>query len=84
MTFWSFEGWYKHVTRLPISTFLEENLPPNDVLMVWHTYLLNPGWFSEDCARIPALQNIYYLSSIFAEPIVSTAAFSTIFPPTSH
>ncbi|CAA7259468.1 unnamed protein product [Cyclocybe aegerita] len=35
-------------------------LPPLDVLMVWHSYMLNPRWYAEDCLRIPAcgvLQN---------------------------
>jgi hypothetical protein len=32
--------------RVPILSFLEDHLPPNDVLMVWHAYLLNPGFVS--------------------------------------
>ena len=47
------------------------HLPPVDVIMVWHTYLLNPGyvtlviaysdetkycsWYAEDTNRIPQL-----------------------------
>lgn len=30
-------------------------LPPPDVLMVWHAYRLNPGWYLEDSARLPSL-----------------------------
>lgn len=26
--------------------------PPLDVMLVWHTYLLNPGWYEKDCRRI--------------------------------
>ncbi|THZ15344.1 hypothetical protein D6C89_09764, partial [Aureobasidium pullulans] len=31
--------------------FDAENLPPVDVLMVWHSYMLNPRAYLEDCAR---------------------------------
>ncbi|KAK6008736.1 hypothetical protein QM012_000639 [Aureobasidium pullulans] len=34
----------------PLS-FAAENLPPIDVLMVWHSYMLNPRAYLEDCAR---------------------------------
>lgn len=45
LTFPSFETWYKKAsTGLTISSFLEDQLPPNDVVMVWHAYLLNPGF----------------------------------------
>ncbi|KAJ8597620.1 hypothetical protein M405DRAFT_724080 [Rhizopogon salebrosus TDB-379] len=30
-------------------------LPPVDVVMVWHAYLLNPGWYIEDTMRISQL-----------------------------
>ncbi|KAH8824689.1 hypothetical protein DL96DRAFT_1818361 [Flagelloscypha sp. PMI_526] len=33
----------------------EDTLPPVDVLMILHAYLLNPWWFSEDTGRIPNL-----------------------------
>ncbi|KAJ6529147.1 hypothetical protein DFH09DRAFT_934890, partial [Mycena vulgaris] len=32
--------------------------PPLDVLMVWHAYMLNPGWYSEDTNRIEALKGL--------------------------
>ncbi|KAF8638227.1 hypothetical protein AX16_010537, partial [Volvariella volvacea WC 439] len=28
-----------------------DDLPPLDVMMVWHAYLLNPRWYAEDCER---------------------------------
>ncbi|KAH0373092.1 hypothetical protein KCU65_g761, partial [Aureobasidium melanogenum] len=31
--------------------FDETNLPPIDVLMVWHSYMLNPMTYLDDCAR---------------------------------
>jgi hypothetical protein len=44
---------------------LENQLPPLDVLMVWHSYMLNPRCFFEDCFRYgefhsPALQSIHH------------------------
>ncbi|KAI6008032.1 hypothetical protein EDC04DRAFT_2777713 [Pisolithus marmoratus] len=33
-------------------------LPPIDVVMVWHAYLLNPSWYAEDTFRIPALETL--------------------------
>ncbi|KAI9807874.1 MAG: hypothetical protein M1825_005180 [Sarcosagium campestre] len=31
--------------------FTKDNLPPLDILMVWHAYMLNPRCFLEDCVR---------------------------------
>lgn len=30
---------------------LRDHLPPLDILMVWHSYMLNPRCFFEDCYR---------------------------------
>ncbi|KAH0354404.1 hypothetical protein KCU81_g881, partial [Aureobasidium melanogenum] len=38
------------VKAKPLS-FDETNLPPIDVLMVWHSYMLNPMIYLDDCAR---------------------------------
>ncbi|KAI9797704.1 MAG: hypothetical protein M1833_005365 [Piccolia ochrophora] len=35
--------------------FTEASLPPLDVLMVWHSYMLNPRSFFEDCLRFGML-----------------------------
>ncbi|KAK5167340.1 uncharacterized protein LTR77_007039 [Saxophila tyrrhenica] len=32
-------------------TFNKSNMPPMDVLMVWHAYMLNPRAYLEDCLR---------------------------------
>lgn len=32
--------------------YLQTSLPPLDVLMVWHTYMLNPRAYLEDCMRM--------------------------------
>ncbi|KAF9786260.1 hypothetical protein BJ322DRAFT_775798 [Thelephora terrestris] len=31
-------------------------LPPIDVWMIWHAYMLNPIWYAEDCERLPLLR----------------------------
>jgi hypothetical protein len=39
-----FERWSKTVKYAPLDQFVNDNLPPIDVVMVWHAYLLNPLW----------------------------------------
>ncbi|CAL1714287.1 unnamed protein product [Somion occarium] len=52
-----FQRWVKTVKYTSeISEWIEQELPPLDVLMVWHAYLLNPIWYHEDCKRLPALK----------------------------
>ncbi|KAK0644786.1 Glycine-rich domain-containing protein 1, partial [Lasiodiplodia hormozganensis] len=38
-----------------LRNFFPENLPPLDVLMVWHAHTLNPRIFFEDCLRYGCL-----------------------------
>jgi hypothetical protein len=35
---------------------IEKELPPLDVLMVWHSYLLNPGFVISPCFSISLFQ----------------------------
>jgi hypothetical protein len=42
----SFGAWYHTYSTITASSLLEDHLPPNDVVMVWHAYLLNPGLVS--------------------------------------
>lgn len=42
-------------TRSPIN-FNRDNIPPLDVLMVWHAYSLNPRAYVEDCIRHGRMQ----------------------------
>ncbi|KAF8076953.1 hypothetical protein FPV67DRAFT_1473294 [Lyophyllum atratum] len=44
-------------------------LPPLDVLMVWHAYMLNPRWYSEDTIRIPALRFLAKVGPIFSSSL---------------
>ncbi|KAG5642977.1 hypothetical protein DXG03_001825 [Asterophora parasitica] len=46
-------------------------LPPLDVLMVWHAYMLNPGWYYEDCLRVSALQYLLVVTPIFSSVLSS-------------
>ncbi|KAK3110312.1 hypothetical protein LTR53_015512 [Teratosphaeriaceae sp. CCFEE 6253] len=36
----------------PALRFSKEDMPPVDVLMVWHAYMLNPRAYLEDCIRL--------------------------------
>ncbi|KAF7311217.1 FAD dependent oxidoreductase [Mycena kentingensis (nom. inval.)] len=44
---------------------LVDVLPPIDVLLVWHAYLLNPGRYAEDTSRVDALKNLPRLGRVF-------------------
>ncbi|PGH01765.1 hypothetical protein AJ79_07813 [Helicocarpus griseus UAMH5409] len=44
---------YKKVTDWDsVIPFTVDDLPPLDVIMVWHSYMLNPRIFLEDCIRL--------------------------------
>ncbi|KAJ7084822.1 hypothetical protein B0H15DRAFT_847725 [Mycena belliarum] len=53
-----FEKWCKALQPSHSEKGLATLLPPLDVLMVWHAYLLNPGWYAEDGIRIKALKGL--------------------------
>ncbi|KAJ7119045.1 hypothetical protein C8R44DRAFT_625746 [Mycena epipterygia] len=53
-----FEKWCWALTPSHSEKGLGTLLPPIDVLMVWHAYLLNPGWYAEDVERIAALKGL--------------------------
>ncbi|KAK0499370.1 hypothetical protein EDD18DRAFT_1460304 [Armillaria luteobubalina] len=46
-----FERWCKELTSADEADFVDKCLPPVDVIMVWHAYLLNPARYSEDSQR---------------------------------
>ncbi|KAG6849697.1 hypothetical protein H0H93_006205 [Arthromyces matolae] len=48
-----------------------ELLPPLDVIMVWHAYMLNPRWYAEDCTRLPGLRALRDVSHIFSNSFAS-------------
>ncbi|KAM5449840.1 hypothetical protein MaudCBS49596_004602 [Microsporum audouinii] len=44
---------YRNFPRWPLRTLWDRSLvPPLDVVMVWHAYMLNPRDFLEDCLRL--------------------------------
>lgn len=53
-----FERW---VLSLPASgargssPWARSHVPPLDVLLVWHAYMLNPTWYAEDGVRLPEI-----------------------------
>ncbi|KAJ3557422.1 hypothetical protein NM688_g1483 [Phlebia brevispora] len=53
-----FERWLTTMQPSPLSQWIQEELPPVDVLMVWQAYMLNPIWYAEDCDRIPMLRKL--------------------------
>ncbi|KAI9461336.1 hypothetical protein HD554DRAFT_2028306 [Boletus coccyginus] len=55
-------------------------LPPIDVLMVWHTYLLNPIWYAEDTAHISTLGYLPVLTEYFATNVASPGLLITSEP----
>ena len=56
---------------LSVSEWTQHAMPPIDVLMVWHAYLLNPSWYAEDTSRRPELRGIRTLSGYLLQAIVS-------------
>ncbi|KAJ5751827.1 hypothetical protein N7520_008744 [Penicillium odoratum] len=43
---------YEHITDCEMKILWDtDNLPPIDILMVWHSHMLNPRNFLEDCIR---------------------------------
>ncbi|KAF8885821.1 hypothetical protein BD779DRAFT_1646525, partial [Infundibulicybe gibba] len=53
---------------------------PLDVIMVFHTYLLNPLCFWEDCSRIPELAGLGHYGGLLGRALETPEIFVT--PPT--
>ncbi|KAF7294634.1 hypothetical protein MIND_01000000 [Mycena indigotica] len=60
-----FEKWCKTLEPAEYEKGLATLLPPVDVIMVWHSYLLNPSWFDEDVLRHDALKGLANASIAF-------------------
>lgn len=37
-----FQRWLKYVKRTELATWVVDDIPPLDILMIWHSYMLNP------------------------------------------
>ncbi|MBW0482416.1 hypothetical protein O181_022131 [Austropuccinia psidii MF-1] len=69
-----FHCWLKSLEDFNQASLSLNELPTLDVLMVWHTYCLNPRWYCEDSLRLyPILQRI----SFPLELIVSNLKFDS-------
>ncbi|KAI0683786.1 hypothetical protein BC835DRAFT_1422969 [Cytidiella melzeri] len=72
-----FWRWVKVVKLTKLSPWIHEELPPLDVLMVWHTYMLNPVWYSEDCDRLPDLQTLKKLGQRLLSTLIAIEDINT-------
>ncbi|OBS24492.1 hypothetical protein FPOA_05033 [Fusarium poae] len=48
-----FLAWRKEFNTSTITEITRHNLPPLDILMVWHSFLLNPKLFCNTCSEEP-------------------------------
>ncbi|KAJ7921384.1 hypothetical protein B0H13DRAFT_1604569 [Mycena leptocephala] len=60
-----FEKWCKALQPSHSEKGLATILPPVDVLMIWHAYMLNPGWYAEDGERIETLKGLHLAGEAF-------------------
>ncbi|KAF8191598.1 hypothetical protein K438DRAFT_1591296 [Mycena galopus ATCC 62051] len=65
-----FELWCKELQPSHSEKGIAAILPPIDVLMVWHAYLLNPGWYAEDRERLKELKGLHQAGNGFAALLV--------------
>ncbi|KAK7442082.1 hypothetical protein VKT23_016357 [Stygiomarasmius scandens] len=74
-----FERWCKALedsdADVDEDTFLGKVLPPVDVLMVWHSYLLNPAWYLEDTKRVPILGSLRRLGVCLADAMPKLSSY---------
>ncbi|KAF7304498.1 hypothetical protein HMN09_00852200 [Mycena chlorophos] len=61
-----FERWCLALKPAHTEGGFAQIFPPLDVLMVWHTYMLNPGWYAEDLLRISVLQGLKAAGRLFS------------------
>ncbi|KAG6811588.1 hypothetical protein H0H92_006711 [Tricholoma furcatifolium] len=77
-----FQLWCEALHSNDLSRPVIEFLPPIDVLMVWHAYLLNPGWFAEDCVRLPIMRHLTKATEILAKSLGSDLEEIIVAEPT--
>ncbi|RDB14774.1 hypothetical protein Hypma_016304 [Hypsizygus marmoreus] len=79
-----FSIWCSSLRQSDTYRLVEEFLPPLDVLMVWHAYMLNPGWYAEDCIRIPALKQLSQVERIFSSSLGTKLQTILTFEPSEE
>ncbi|KAG2747340.1 hypothetical protein P692DRAFT_20935613, partial [Suillus brevipes Sb2] len=72
-----FERWCLTIKQ---SDVVEQRLPPIDVTMVWHAYLLNPSWYAEDTARISQLKPLVHFTDYFPNLLANPDLLTTDAP----
>ncbi|RXW20046.1 hypothetical protein EST38_g5818 [Candolleomyces aberdarensis] len=64
-----FDVWARSLKSKDALQPLEDTLPPLDVLMVWHSYMLNPRWYTEDGQRILQCKPLAELGQVFGKEL---------------
>ncbi|KAJ2921921.1 hypothetical protein H1R20_g15174, partial [Candolleomyces eurysporus] len=64
-----FDLWARSLQSKDALQPLEDVLPPLDVLMVWHSYMLNPRWYTEDSQRILACKPLVDLGQVLGKEL---------------
>ncbi|KAF9814832.1 hypothetical protein IEO21_04884 [Rhodonia placenta] len=75
-----FHRWVESVEYGPLKSWVDTELPPLDVLMIWHTYMLNPRWYAEDCERLSLLNNLRRLGDRLIPAVIEIGDPSTYEP----
>uniref|UniRef100_A0A8H8CLD4 Uncharacterized protein n=1 Tax=Psilocybe cubensis TaxID=181762 RepID=A0A8H8CLD4_PSICU len=75
-----FDVWCRSITEEDCMRSLYSIIPPVDVVMVWHTYMLNPLWYKDDCARIDVCRKMKSLERHF-EQLLLDPSIMTSNPP---
>ncbi|KAI0311521.1 hypothetical protein OF83DRAFT_1150577 [Amylostereum chailletii] len=75
-----FERWIACISSAKLDAWCVDGAPPLDVWMVWHSYLLNPKCYAEDCDRVAALHPLAALHQ--SHPNFFFAALEQLGDPT--
>ncbi|KAH6908085.1 hypothetical protein BKA70DRAFT_1562720 [Coprinopsis sp. MPI-PUGE-AT-0042] len=59
-----FDRWVRTLKEEDKELPMDTALPPIDILMVWHAYMLNPRWYAEDAMRIPSLKTLFDIGNV--------------------
>ncbi|KAG7447815.1 uncharacterized protein BT62DRAFT_823263, partial [Guyanagaster necrorhizus] len=74
-----FERWCKALTAQDELDFADQQLPPVDVIMVWHAYLLNPARYSEDSLRNKHIKILASMGNWFRD--LERTCYTIYWPP---
>ncbi|KAJ2912588.1 hypothetical protein MD484_g7833, partial [Candolleomyces efflorescens] len=64
-----FDVWARSLKHKDALQPLEDIIPPLDVLMVWHSYMLNPRWYTEDGQRMLACKPLVDLGQTLGKEL---------------